>query len=242
LNWGTTVRNNNFYEDPVFVNPIGGNGLDAAKGYDVGSGSAALNAGVFISNNGGEDFAGNALPLGNPDVGAFQHAVVANAGSSLADAYVRNGTYASTNYGTTADLVIKSDATSYARKAYAKFDIAMITTPKVSSAKLKMYVAGVNTAPQRTINIYTTSTTSWLENSINWNNAPMDTVLVGKISVSGIGLQTVDVTSAINRLLTGTDRKVSFLFLNTAAASSTNDMSFSSREATANKPTLELLY
>ena len=70
----------------------------------------------------------------------------------------------------------------------------------------------------------------------------MDTVLVGKISVSGIGLQTIDVTSAINRLLTGTDRKVSFLFLNTAAASSTNDMSFSSREATTNKPTLELLY
>lgn len=242
LNWGTTVRNNNFYEDPVFVNPIGGNGLDAAKGYDVGSSSAALNAGVFISNNGGEDFAGNALPLGNPDVGAFQHAVVANAGSSLADAYVRNGTYASTNYGTTTDLVIKSDATSYARKAYTKFDISMITKPKVSSAKLKMYVAGVNTAPQRTINIYTTSTTSWLENSINWNNAPMDTVLVGKIPISGIGLQTIDVTSAINRLLTGTDRKASFLFLNTAAASSTNDMSFSSREAAANKPTLELLY
>ncbi|HBW80540.1 MAG TPA: hypothetical protein DEF78_10305, partial [Sphingobacterium sp.] len=50
LNWGTTVRNNNFYEDPVFVNTIGGNGLDAAKGHDVGSSSAALNAGLFISN------------------------------------------------------------------------------------------------------------------------------------------------------------------------------------------------
>ncbi len=242
LNWGTTVRSNNFYEDPAFVSPIGGNGLDAAKGYDVGSGSPVVNAGVFIHNNGGQDFAGSTLPLGNPDVGAFQHAVIANAGSSLADAYVRNGTYASTNYGTTADLVVKSDAASYARKAYTKFDLAMITKPKVSSAKSKMFVAGVNTATQRTINIYTTNTTSWLENNINWNNAPMDTVLVGKIAVSGIGLQTIDVTSAINRLLTATDRKASFLFLNAGAASSTNDMSFSSREAASNKPTLELQY
>ncbi len=43
-------------------------------------------------------------------------------------------------------------------------------------------------------------------------------------------------------LLTGTDRKASFLFLNAGAASSTNDMSFSSREAASNKPTLELQY
>ncbi|WP_293880777.1 MULTISPECIES: hypothetical protein [unclassified Sphingobacterium] len=92
LNWGTTVRSNNFYEDPVFVNPIGRNGLDAAKGYDVGAGCHVVNAGVFINNNGGQDFAGSTLPSGNPDVGAFQHAFIANAGSSLAYAYVRNGT------------------------------------------------------------------------------------------------------------------------------------------------------
>lgn len=242
LNWGTTIRNNNFYTDPEFINPVGGNGLDAAKSYDVSTDSPVRNAGIFIYNNGGKDFSGNALPFGNPDVGAFQHAVIANSGSSLADAYVRNGSYASTNYGGSTDLVIKSDAVSYARKAYAKFDIAMITKPKVSSAKLKMYVAGANTAPLRTIHIYTTNTTSWLENNINWNNAPMDTVLVDKIVVSGIGMQTIDVTGAINRLLTGTDRKASFLFLNTGAPSSTNDMSFSSREAAADKPILELHY
>lgn len=83
LNWGTTVLSNNFYKDPLFVNPVGGNGLDAAKGYQVRKGSPVLNAGIFIRNNGGKDFSGNALSSGNPDVGAFQHVVIANAGSSL---------------------------------------------------------------------------------------------------------------------------------------------------------------
>lgn len=242
FNWGTSVQSNNFYTDPAFSNPVAGTGFDIAKGYDVDANSPVRNAGILIAGNGGKDFVGNVLPAGNPDVGAFQHAVISLAGSSLADAYVRNGTYAGVNYGTSSDLIVKSDAISYARKSYVKFDIAAVTQPKVSSAVLKMYVSGVNTTPQRTINIYTTGTSSWLENTINWNNAPMDTVSAGKIVVSGGGLQSIDVTKAINRQLMGTDRKVSFLFLNAGAVSSTNDMVFSSKEAAANKPVLELQY
>ncbi|MGJ1266135.1 CBM96 family carbohydrate-binding protein [Sphingobacterium spiritivorum] len=242
LNWGTIIRNDNFYADPSFINPIYGSGFDVAKGYDVSANSPVRNAGIVITNNGGKDFSGNSLPVTNPDVGAFQHAVISQAGSTLADAYVRNGSYAGANYGSVPELPVKSDATSYARKSYVKFDISAVTKPKVSSAILKMYVSNVNTAPQRTINIYTTNTTSWLENTISWNNAPMDTVLVGKIVVSGIGMQTIDVTKAINKQLIGTDRNVSFLFLNTGAFSSIGNVSFNSKEATTNRPVLELQY
>jgi len=243
FNWGKAILHDNFYTSPAFINPATGTGFDVAKGYDVDANSPVRNAGIFIMNNGGKDFSGNALPaVGNPDVGAFQHAVISQAGSTLADAYVRNGTYASVNYGGASDLVVKSDVTSYARKSYAKFDIAAVTKPKVSSALLKMYVSGVNTVPQRIIDIYTTNSTSWLENTINWNNAPMDTVYVGKVVIKDTGLQTIDVTKAINKQLAGTDRKVSFLFLNSGAFSSLGNMSFSSKEAAANKPVLELQY
>lgn len=243
FNWGTSQLSNNFYSDPSFVNPVAGNGFSTANGYNVSVNSASRNAGVFISNNGGKDFSGNALPgTGNPDVGAFQHAVISQAGSTLADAYVRNGSYAGTNYGTSSDLIIKSDATSYNRKAYVKFDISAVTRPKVSSGILKMYVSAVNTSPQRTINVYTTNTTSWMENTITWNNAPMDTVLAGKFVVTGTGIQTIDVTNAINRQLTSANRNMSFLFLNTGAFSSTGDMTFSSKEAATNKPVLQLQY
>ncbi|MFB6454734.1 DNRLRE domain-containing protein [Chitinophaga sp. Hz27] len=149
---------------------------------------------------------------------------------AVEDAYVRNGTYASTNYGTATGLVVKSDATSYNRKSYVKFDISAVTGSSVNSATLKLYVSSVNTSPSRTINVYTT-TTSWTEGGINWNNAPMDTTLVGKLTVSGVGWYSMDVTSQVNSKLSGTDRKVSFLLANNGAFDPTGDMTFSSREA-----------
>lgn len=84
FNWGTTMRSNNFYDDPQFVNPVGGNGLEAAAGFNISASSLAHSAGIFIENNGGQDFSGNPLPAGNPDVGAFQREVIENAGSTLA--------------------------------------------------------------------------------------------------------------------------------------------------------------
>ncbi|ANH80966.1 hypothetical protein A8C56_08210 [Niabella ginsenosidivorans] len=83
LNWGTSVRSNNFYDNPLFVNPGSGPGFEAAGGYILRSGSPCRNAGIFIRNNGGTDFSGNHLPEDNPDVGAFQHTVRSGAGSSL---------------------------------------------------------------------------------------------------------------------------------------------------------------
>lgn len=84
LDWGTSLRSNNFYNDPLFVNPAGGSRLKAAGGYSISAASPCRNAGMIIGNNGGKDFSGNNLPAGNPDVGAFQYAVMLQAGSSLA--------------------------------------------------------------------------------------------------------------------------------------------------------------
>jgi hypothetical protein len=89
LNWGKAERSNNFYDNPMFVNPISGKGFDVAGGYNIAPNSPCVKTGRVINNNGGKDFAGNPLPTSNPDVGAFQHAVIAQAGSSLTKASVR---------------------------------------------------------------------------------------------------------------------------------------------------------
>jgi hypothetical protein len=65
--------------DPKLVNPgKGTNGSEAGPalsslaGYYLSAGSPALNAGTSIANNGGQDFWGNKLYTGNPDLGAYE--------------------------------------------------------------------------------------------------------------------------------------------------------------------------
>jgi hypothetical protein len=50
----------------------GGPAFGSLDGYKFGAGSAALNAGVSITNNGGADFWGDPLYTGAPDVGAYE--------------------------------------------------------------------------------------------------------------------------------------------------------------------------
>lgn len=91
-NWKNTKFSNNlFYEksgshssqepsdpgkltsDPQLVNPgSGGVGISTLDGYKLQSGSPAMNAGKVLSSNGGEDFWGNSLYYGAPDIGAFE--------------------------------------------------------------------------------------------------------------------------------------------------------------------------
>lgn len=83
LDWGRSVRGNNFYDNPLFISPAQGAGFKIAEGYGIQPGSPCRRKGTLIGNNGGFDFSGNVLPAGNPDVGAFQFFVISKAGSTL---------------------------------------------------------------------------------------------------------------------------------------------------------------
>jgi len=59
--------------NPLLQDPgSGGTGINTVDGYQLQSGSPAIASGVVISNNGGRDFFGTALPSGAPDRGAAQ--------------------------------------------------------------------------------------------------------------------------------------------------------------------------
>ena len=59
--------------DPLFVAPgTGGNGISTLCGYVLREGSPAINAGIFVPNNGGRDYFGNPVEDGKPDLGAYE--------------------------------------------------------------------------------------------------------------------------------------------------------------------------
>ncbi|MES2277196.1 MAG: DNRLRE domain-containing protein [Bacteroidota bacterium] len=234
----------NIFTDPQFATTgAHGTGMSAATAYIPNSNSPCYNTGIFINYDGGVDYSHNYLPAGlNPDMGAFQHNAATSSLISSADTYVRDGTYAATNYGTETSTTVKSDAVSYNRKAYSKFDFTAVTTPQIQTAILSMNVSYTDTDPSRTISVYTTNTESWLESTLNWNTAPMDTTYVGKLTVTGTGVYTLDVSSAINRQLARPDHIASFLFLNKGATGAKNDIMFNTRRSASNKPQLSITY
>lgn len=224
--------------DPKFVNP----GVESANAYMLQSTSPCINAGAPIANNGGRDYFGNPLNNSPIDIGAHEYVVTQPDPSyivnPIADSYVRNGTYATTNYGTADVMMVKADATSYARKAYMTFNYNTYTGTNANSAKIKLFVSNVNTEPTRTLKIYGVTDENWSETGINWNNAPTGSTLIGTLTVSNVvnTWYEFDVTSYVNSNMS--DKKVSFLVVNEAANSSTNDVSFNTKEAIINPPML----
>lgn len=234
----------NIYTAPSFYSAgAHGTGMSMAAAYVLNNNSPCYNTGIFINYDGGVDYNHNYLPTGlNPDMGAFQHTASTNSFISIADAYVRDGTYANINFGTAPTLDVKSDVTSYNRKAYTKFDFTSVSVPQVQTATLSLYATYVNTDPAHIISVYTTNTESWGETSINWNTGPIDTTYVGQIVVTAPGTYSLDVKAAVNKQLPKPDHILSLLLLNKGTASPKSDVQFNSKEASANKPQLSITY
>jgi hypothetical protein len=109
----------------------------------------------------------------------------------------------------------------------------------LSSAVIKLYVVGTGTTASRTITVYQQPTTSWLESTITWNNAPAAGTQIGTFNVStttGI-YYNFDVTSYVQAQRTAGNKVVSFeLIQNTSDVNGLVD--FASKEATTGQPGL----
>ncbi|MNW13512.1 hypothetical protein D3C71_2114890 [compost metagenome] len=76
---------------------------------------------------------------------------------------------------------------------------------------------------------------------MNWNNAPANGSLVNSFTVYKAEKYAIDVTDIINQQLAAGNKIITFALLNEAAASAKNDVQFTSKEATANKPQLNII-
>jgi len=93
--------------------------------------------------------------------------------SPIADAFVRGGIYSATNFGTSANLDVKtlSNDPEISRDSYIKFPMPSQETPIVS-AKLRLYGHNHQDARKIDIFVYEVNDNSWTETGITLDNAP----------------------------------------------------------------------
>ena len=67
--------------------------------------------------------------IGNPSNVKITIKDLVNPANPTADAYVRDGTSANTNFGSTTDLEVKKGGTGFNRESYIKFDLTGLSNP-----------------------------------------------------------------------------------------------------------------
>lgn len=118
----------------------------------------------------------------------------------LADAYVRAGQYAATNFGSAAELITKfsTDAT-YQRESYLKLEIAAVQPGDRVTLRMFGRLSDSRVAAV-TVAIGKVADTSWGEAAITWNTRPAaETGEWGRVTVAGTTGRwyDVDLTSRI---------------------------------------------
>jgi len=158
--------------------------------------------------------------------------------NASAATYVRNGTFASQNFGTTSDLFVKRSAnTGNTREVYLKFDLSSISS--IASAKLRVngrLSDGTNT--NVVTNVYSATNTSWSETGLTWNNKPASGSTVrGSFTVANTAAAwyEVDLTSFLQSEFAA-GRKVVTLVLKNPGI--TNVQTILASDETANGPQL----
>jgi CHRD domain len=160
----------------------------------------------------------------------------ASSSNPIADAHVRDGSSAGTNFGTAQALELKTSTSGFNRDGYLKF--ALTGASNITSAKLRFFA----TSSQGTaipIAAFPVSDTSWSETAITWNNRPArGATQLGSVTVNGAALARyeIDVTSYLR-----SEKALghSLVTIGLHATSSTTTLAtMNSREAAGNRPEL----
>ncbi|HET9314057.1 MAG TPA: Ig-like domain-containing protein, partial [Vicinamibacteria bacterium] len=91
--------------------------------------------------------------------------------ATTADSYVRNGSQANNNFGTSTALEVRTASSPNTKWTYLKFDTSAVAT--VTSARLRLF--GNLTSTTSTVvrtQAFGAASTTWTETGITWNNKP----------------------------------------------------------------------
>jgi PKD repeat protein len=158
-----------------------------------------------------------------------------------ADAYVRGGSSAGTNFGSATTLTVQENSSSSNdRWSYVKIDLTSV--PSITNAKLRLFGAlSATTGTTVQTAAYAVASTSWTEAGLTWNNKPalgataLATVTMVNSSTTARWYEW-DVTAYLQQEKAA-GRNVVTLGLKNLATSTPNDV-FNSRQATSNHPEL----
>jgi Big-like domain-containing protein/beta-propeller repeat-containing protein/carboxypeptidase family protein/IPT/TIG domain-containing protein len=163
--------------------------------------------------------------------------------SPTADAYVRDGASATTNFGTALDLQTQVSSAGANREIYLKFDISTISG--ISTAKLRLFGGLIDASASNVPTaVYASSNTSWTESgtgSITWNTRPTVGAALSSVTIIDNNARWYewDVTSYIqSEQIAG--RTLVTLAIKTTATSNAY-ATFRSREADLTQPQLAIL-
>lgn len=122
------------------------------------------------------------------------------------DAYVRAGSYADNNYGSSTELFVKSTSNSdFVRETLMKFDLSAYES--ITSAKVFIYASA---QVSMDVNAYSVTDDSWSENSVTWNNAPSLSTNIGAIPLSSTYTWVeLDVSAAVINDFSASDKTFS---------------------------------
>ncbi|KAA6440403.1 DNRLRE domain-containing protein [Dyadobacter flavalbus] len=130
-----------------------------------------------------------------------------------ADAYIRDGIYNNTNYGSESNLDIKNIAgeLSPKRSSYLRFQLPANTG--ITSAKLRVYGHNHENSKDISIHAYGVDDDSWTEYGIVRSNAPVvSTLSLGYVAVNSVyKYYEIDVSSYVKAQQQAGDAQVSFL-------------------------------
>ncbi|QRR02499.1 CBM96 family carbohydrate-binding protein [Dyadobacter sandarakinus] len=155
----------------------------------------------------------------------------------LADATVRDGSFANQNMGTLPVLDVKSGpGDGVNRNTYLRF--STLNLSDIYAARLRIYGNNAEAGTNVNLSVYGVDNDAWTETGITWNNAPQGIAAAdGYVNVNSTqDFYEVDVTRYV-RQQTETDRLVSFVLKNPTAKN--RRLAFDSRENTSgNAPKL----
>jgi glucose/arabinose dehydrogenase len=158
----------------------------------------------------------------------------------IADAYVTGGKNANVNFGAGSTLISqRNSSVNKSFETFLKFDISAIST-NVSSAILRLNGRLSNTqTPLIAVEAHNVTNTTWLENTITWNNKPgAEATILANANVNSTVNQYYewDITSLIANARAAGSTLVTLKLLNTN--STNNQVIFNSKEAAVNRPQL----
>ena len=156
----------------------------------------------------------------------------------VADAYVRGGQDANTNYGNGTELVVKySTDAAYLRESYMRLDISAVKTGQTVRLRLFGKLSDTRVSSV-TAAIVPVATNGWTETAVTWNNRPAaGPGTWPTVTVSGTTAKwyEINITSQVQALRAAGTNSVAIAIK--GAADTLPYVTFSARE-TANAPQL----
>jgi hypothetical protein len=135
----------------------------------------------------------------------------------VADASVRGGAFADTNYGTDSTLVVKDGSDDYDRYTFLRFDLRSVAAARVRRAILKLYVWDLpNGAPAR-FRIAAVADDTWREATLTWRTQPVLGASGAQYSVQTTGWFSLELTGYVNTQL-ASDKLVSLALFDDSLA------------------------